>query len=133
MNILILLTPKHNIEFAYENATLRQVLEKMEYHRFSAIPIISKDGIFVGTITEGELLWGIINEYDLSLKEAENILISEIKRHRDNVPVHINNDVSDLFDVAINQNFVPVLDDNDIFIGIVTRQDILKYFYQKTK
>ena len=133
MNILLLLTPKHNIEFAYENATLRQVLEKMEYHRFSAIPIISKDGKYVGTITEGDLLWSIKNEYDLSLKEAENILISEIKRHRDNVPVHINNDVSDLFDVAINQNFVPVLDDNDIFIGIVTRQDILKYFYQKTK
>ncbi len=133
MNILLLLTPKHNIEFAYENATLRQVLEKMEYHRFSAIPIISKDGKYVGTITEGDLLWAIKNEYDLSLKEAENILISEIKRHRDNVPVHINNDVSDLFDVAINQNFVPVLDDNDIFIGIVTRQDILKYFYQKTK
>ena len=28
---------------------------------------------------------------------------------------------------AVNQNFVPVVDDKDIFIGIITRKDIIQY------
>ena len=41
--------------------------------------------------------------------------------------------VEDLFDCAINQNFVPVLDDMGYFIGIVTRKDIMKYGYSLLK
>ena len=36
--------------------------------------------------------------------------------------------MEDLLDKAMQQNFVPVLDDNKSFIGIVTRKDIMKYF-----
>ena len=35
--------------------------------------------------------------------------------------------VEDLIAVAADQNFVPVVDDKDDFIGIVTRSRILKY------
>ena len=34
---------------------------------------------------------------------------------------------------AINQNFVPVIDDQDHFIGIVTRKEIIKYCYKEMK
>ena len=34
-------------------------------------------------------------------------------------------------DKALNQNFVPVLDDEKYFIGIVTRKDIMKYFMKQ--
>ena len=41
MNILFFLTPKSEVAYIYEDYTMRQALEKMEYHRYSSIPIIN--------------------------------------------------------------------------------------------
>ena len=56
MNILFFLTPKKEVAYVEETDTLRQVLEKMEYHGYSAIPLLSEDGRYIGTVTEGDLL-----------------------------------------------------------------------------
>lgn len=49
--------------------------------------------------------------------------------HVVNNPVHIDADIEDLISTSIRQNFVPVIDDNNIFIGIIKRSDIIYYFY----
>ncbi|MBS5064706.1 MAG: CBS domain-containing protein [Hungatella hathewayi] len=131
MNILFFLTPKSDVAFIYDNESLRQALEKMEYHKFSAIPMINRQGKYIGTITEGDMLWGIKNQYNLSLREAENIPVTSIPRRLDNRPVSADAAMEDLIDKALNQNFVPVVDDQKNFIGIITRKDIIKYFYNK--
>ena len=38
-----------------------------------------------------------------------------------------------LVEAAMNQNFVPVVDDRGVFIGIVRRQAIIKYCYDKSR
>ena len=133
MNILFLLTPKSEVAYIHDDESLRQVLEKMEYHKYSAVPIISRQGTYVGTITEGDLLWYIKNQLDLNLQEARRILITNVPRRSDNTPVSIDSNMEDLLDKAMKQNFVPVLDDKKSFIGIVTRKDIMKYFADKMK
>ncbi len=40
-------------------------------------------------------------------------------------PVFANSNMEDLIDKALNQNFVPVVDDQKNFIGIITRKDII--------
>lgn len=131
MNILFFLTPKSEVQYICNEDTLRQVLEKMEYHRYSAIPMLTKQGKYVGTITEGDLLWAIKEKYSLNLKEAEDIPISKIERKRDNAPVYANSNMEDLISKVMVQNFVPVLDDNKIFIGIITRSDVMNYLTTK--
>ena len=133
MNILFFLTPKSEVAYIHDDESLRQVLEKMEYHKYSAVPIISRQGTYVGTITEGDLLWYIKNQLDLNLQEARRILITNVPRRSDNTPVSIDSNMEDLLDKAMKQNFVPVLDDKKSFIGIVTRKDIMKYFANKMK
>ena len=133
MNILFFLTPKSEVAYIHDDESLRQVLEKMEYHKYSAVPIISRQGTYVGTITEGDLLWYIKNQLDLNLQEASRILITNVPRRSDNTPVSIDSNMEDLLDKAMKQNFVPVLDDKKSFIGIVTRKDIMKYFADKMK
>ena len=133
MNILIFLTPKSEVAYIHDDESLRQVLEKMEYHKYSAVPIISRQGTYVGTITEGDLLWYIKNQLDLNLQEARRILITNVPRRSDNTPVSIDSNMEDLLDKTMKQNFVPVLDDKKSFIGIVTRKDIMKYFADKMK
>ena len=62
MNIAFLLTPKADVAYIYDDFTVRQVLEKMEHHGYTAVPVINRGGGYVGTITEGDLLWYIKNQ-----------------------------------------------------------------------
>ena len=129
-NILFFLKPKSEIAYIKVEDTLRQAIQKMEC-RASSIPMLNKEGKYVGTITEGDLLWGIKNKYNLSLKEAEYISITEIDRKQDYLAVRADANMEDLMLRAMNQNFVPVIDDQENFIGIITRKDIISYCYNK--
>lgn len=134
MNILFFLTPKSKVAYLYDTESLRQALEKMENHRYSAIPLISKrTGEYIGTITEGDLLWDIKNRFDLSLKDAEEIPVTDVLRNRDNLPVSAEADMEDLLNKVMNQNFVPVIDGMNHFIGIITRRDVILYLMNKNK
>lgn len=125
------MTPKSDVAYIHDDESLRQALEKMEYHKYSAVPIVSRQGRYVGTLTEGDLLWYIKNQLDLSLQDAERISVMAVPRRSDNYPVSADCRMEDLMDKALNQNFVPVLDDNKSFIGIITRKDIMKYFTEQ--
>ena len=135
MNILFFLTPKSDVAYIFEDETLRQTVEKMEHRKFSCIPILNKEGQYTGTISEGDLLWGIklLNINSTDLKEMENISIMAIPRRATYKPVHADADMEDLLDRAINQNYVPVVDDKGSFIGIITRKEIIKYCYKEMK
>ena len=131
MNVLFFLTPKSEVAYIYDDYAMRQTLEKMEYHRYSSIPIINKKGEYVGTMTEGDLLWSIKNDFDLNLKSLEDICISSVRRKMDNKPISVNANIEDLVSKSMNQNFIPVIDDQNIFIGIIKRRDIIDYCYNK--
>ena len=131
MNIMFFLTPKSNVAYIYDDYSLRQALEKMEFHKYSAIPMINRKGLYVGTLTEGDLLWYIKREGNLTLKNAEDIPILAVDRRMDNLPVHVDSNMEDLISKALNQNFVPVIDDNNVFIGIITRKDIIQYYCKR--
>ena len=135
MNILFFLTPKSEVAYIFEDETLRQSVEKMEHRKFSCIPILNKEGKYTGTISEGDLLWGIklLNISSTDLKEMENVSIMAIPRRATYKPVHADADMEDLLDRAINQNYVPVVDDKGSFIGIITRKEIIKYCYKELK
>lgn len=132
MNILFFLTPKENVAHVDENDTLRQVLEKMQYHGYTAIPLLGMDGRYIGTITEGDLLWFLKDRNFPDLKQLEDMPITAIERRRDNKAVDIQESMEALFGKVMNQNFVPVVDDKQVFIGIVTRKDILMYLSAQT-
>ena len=133
MNILFFLIPKNKVAYLYEDYSLRQALEKMEHHKYSAIPVLSRDGKYVGTLTEGDILWEIKNNHTFSLKTAEDTGINTIKRKTGNEPVNAQANMKDLIQKAMNQNFVPVIDDWGSFIGIITRRDIIEYCYKNSE
>lgn len=130
-NILFFLTPKAMCAFLYDDYTMRQALEKMESAGFTALPILNKRGEYRGTLTEGDLLWAIKNLCYMDMRQAEARRIMEITRRRDHLPVRVTTSMQDLVERATNQNFVPVVDDKDTFIGIVTRGNIIKYCRQR--
>ena len=108
MNILFFLKPKSEVAFIYDHSTLRQVLETMEFHKYASIPMLNKAGEYVGTI-------------------------QNFPRKADYEAVSADADMEDLIQKAMNQNFVPVVDDQKKFIGIITRKSIIEYCYEKLK
>ena len=130
-NILFFLTPKALCSFVYDDYTVRQALEKMESSGFAALPILTKRGEYRGTLTEGDLLWALKNMCYLDMRQAEARRIMEIARRKDNVPVRVTANMHNLVERASAQNFVPVVDDKDAFIGIITRSAIIKYCSQQ--
>lgn len=131
MNILFFLTPKSEVDYIVENQTIRQALEVLAEHRHAAVPMISEMGKYIGTITEGDILRRFLEDSNLSIDEMEHIPIRDIPRRTANYPVGINEEVQDLISAAMVQNFVPVIDDDKVFIGIVTRKDIMQYCQKK--
>ena len=110
MNILFFFFSKSEVAHVYDTDTLRQVLEKMENHRYAAVPVIrKKDGCYIGTLTEGDILWYIKEHGDLSLRKAEEVSMTAVRRNFDNEPVDVDVNMEDLMNKAMNQNFVPVI------------------------
>ena len=130
MNVIMLLKPKPTVQYIYEDNTLRQGLEKMRAHSYTAIPVISQNGKYVGTVSEGDFLYYILDKRDNTLKAKEKHLVRDILREGFNPAVRIDVTMDELLDCAMRQNFVPVTDDFGTFIGIVTRQDIIRHFIE---
>lgn len=131
MNILFLLKPKAEIAYIYDHSTLRQGLEKMKFHGYTALPVISDSGLYVGTVSEGDFLWHIIESGKGAMQKQEEYTVSEIIRKGWNPAVKVTATMDELLLRVMDQNFVPVTDDRGTFIGIITRRDIIKYFYDK--
>ncbi len=125
MNIAFFLTPKSEVSFLYSDYTVRQGLEKMKHYGFSAVPVIDRDGKYVTTVGEGDFLWYILKD---GVDNTEDTPLNAIVKKDKNPPAPITAPIKDLANRALEQNFIPVIDDDGIFIGIVRRRDIIRSF-----
>ncbi|MDO4301309.1 MAG: CBS domain-containing protein [Clostridia bacterium] len=133
MNILFLLKPKSTIVYLSGNNTIRQGIEKFKAHGYTAVPVIDDSGKYLGTISEGDFLWNIVNENTFELKENEHKYIYSIIRTNYNSAIKIDTTMDELFERITNQNFVPVVDDRNFFVGIITRKDVINYLRENQK
>ena len=134
MNVLMLLSPKSEVKYLTDTYSLRQGLEIMRAYGYTALPVIDKNGKYVGAVSEGDFLWHILDSGTESnvIKACEDLRIEKIIRADLAPAVNVNVDMESLVDQAMRQNFVPVVDDRGTFIGIVTRQSIIRML-RKTK
>ncbi|WP_150272652.1 CBS domain-containing protein [Paenibacillus tepidiphilus] len=128
MNIAFFLLPKQEVACVTLDSTLRQTLERMEFHRYTAVPILTRNGEYAGTVTEGDLLWYMKDsDGGVTFENASKYLLKDVPLRVNNRPVSIDADMEDLIKLAKVQNFVPVVDDMNKFIGIVRRSQIIEY------
>ena len=125
MNIAFLLQPKQRVAYLYGDKSLRQGLEKMRHHGYTAVPVIDREGCYLGTISEGDFLWQILAMDTLDMKDLEHVQIQDVLQPGSYPPVPITVSVEELLNSAMNQNFIPVVDDYNSFIGLVTRREII--------
>ena len=136
MNILFFITPKSEVKYLYDYYTIKEAIDKIENNDYTSIPVINEKGQYEFTITEGDLLWKIKSNYENKkrgdkVEVIETLTIKDIDKYNDYKTVSANSNMENLITLATNQNFIPVVDDQNIFIGIIKRSDIIAYFNEK--
>ncbi|MEF7564167.1 CBS domain-containing protein [Bacillus infantis] len=127
MNIAFFLLPKNELVFVYDHWTMRQAMEKMEYHRYTTFPILNKEGKYVGSLSEGDLLWKLKSMGRVDFNEIQGVMLKDVPLHRSYEPVLISSEMEEIINSSLNQNFVPVTDDSGVFIGLIRRREIIDY------
>ncbi len=130
MNVAFFLVPKSRVAHLVEGSSFRQGMEKLRRHGYTAIPVISKEGKYLGSVNEGDFLWNIMTMGSLDPHDLEQARIDDIISDR-TPPVRVTASVEDMQDRLLDQNFVPVVDDRDMFMGIVTRRAVLAYLMDR--
>lgn len=126
MNIAGLLLPKSIVAYLYDDFTLRQALEKMRYHGYTHLPVLTRDNRYYGTISEGDLLWYFMDAGTIDFAKCQETRIRDALKLKYYPPVPIDMHIPEVVDLLVSYNFLPVVDDRDSFVGIVTRNKILK-------
>jgi CBS domain-containing protein len=131
VKIAFFLTPKADVAWVKAASTVRQAIERMEHHKYTAVPVLNADGTYADTLTEGDLLWFMKQNPELRFEDTVRVPLEIVKRRMPVKAVHIDADIEELLALAIDQNFVPVVDDRAVFIGIVRRRSILSFFRER--
>ena len=133
MNISFYLIPKSEVTYIHQEDTVAQALRLIHKHGYQAVPVIDKEGHYVGTISEGDFLWNLIEEYHMDMEVMRKSHVESMRLRWDYKAVSIDADIAQLDKHILNQNFVPVLDEKGIFMGIITRKSIILYFAENNK
>ena len=127
MNVAFFITPKSEVVWVSSTSTLGQALERMRPNRYAAVPILDDRGAYAGTLTEGDALWYLLHSNGMPSDVAKRTPLCQVARRNDYRAVHINAQIEELLGRAVDQSFVPVVDDCGSFIGIVRRKSIIQY------
>lgn len=133
MNVAFFITPKSECKYVYDFWTMRQAMEKMEHYRYTAIPILNKQGNYAGTLTEGDLLWKLKSCDPLNFRQTQDIMLKDVPLYTNVKTISVDDEIENMIDTSLSQNFVPVVDDFGIFIGIIKRREIIAYLSKLMK
>ena len=127
MQVAFFLTPKSETAYLLESFTLRQALEKMEYHHYSSMPVLDADGRYIYTLFQEDCLRIFKSNPRMTFADSEKIVLYDVEHRTDMAAVNISATMTDLLDKTLEQNFIPVVDDQGIYIGLVRRRSIIEY------
>ena len=132
MNIAFFLTPRQEVQTLYDDNTIRKGLDIMRNSTYSAMPVTTRDNIYVGTVSTSDFLWYLFDEVDdegnIHTNNASKARVQQIMRKDTYPAVNITATVEELIGRIMDQNFVPVVDGRGALMGIVTRHKIIDYF-----
>lgn len=132
MNVFMLMIPKVDCCVLHDTDTLREGMDKMRRHGYTALPVITKDGRYAGIVSEGDFLWHLLRSADNPAAQ-DSMLIRSILQPAPHTAVRSSVTMDELTDRAMNQDFIPVVDDRSCLCGIVTRRRIMRAMLAEQK
>ena len=133
LNVFFFLKMKKDVIFFYDDLTIEEGLQLMSQHQYTAMPVVNHEGVYIGTINEGDFLRYFLTHKNTAPEHLMEARVKSLIRKDFNPSLTVEAPVDEIFRHSLDQNFVPITDDRKIFIGIVTRKTILSYLIKKKK
>ncbi|MCR5348275.1 MAG: CBS domain-containing protein [Bacilli bacterium] len=130
MNLLSALIPKSEVATLDGNDTLRMAVEKMNHHRYAMIPVIGSQGHYLYSISTGDILF-YLAEHDMTLREMEEVPLGSVPVYRPLMALPVTSGNEEVIEALMNQNYVPLVDERGIFVGILTRKKLFEALSKK--
>ena len=130
MNLAFFLIPKSHVSYLTEGSSFRQGLEKLRCHGYATLPVIGRDGTYRGCIHEGDFLWNMMSIGSIDPRDLEEARIDEIISDR-MPPLTVSTPLPKLWERVLEQSIVPVVDDRNVFVGIISRRQVMAYLMDR--
>lgn len=116
--------PADEVAVIMESNTLSHALLLMTSNKYSVVPVLDNKSRMKGLISMPLIIEAIMDIEDVQFDKLEAIRVSEV------MDVHypvVNEDfeLEDVMRMLIHAAFITVVDENGVFVGIITRQEIL--------
>ncbi|MDO4287988.1 MAG: CBS domain-containing protein [Eubacterium sp.] len=124
-NHLFYLIPKADLTYVHEEDSFQSVLDIFLTSTYTALPVIDDKGHYLFTVGEGDLLRTLYmscKHPDISL---DNFTIGDIEPKIKVEAAPIATEFKEVVRMAMHQNFVPLVDDQRVLIGILRRQELI--------
>ncbi|MBQ8412483.1 MAG: CBS domain-containing protein [Lachnospiraceae bacterium] len=122
MNIFGILVPKQMLTYLNANDSLDQAVEFLVESGYTAVPVIDDNGLYIGTVSEGDFLRVVMENGRDNLK---NLKVADIV-HQDKDGAVLNTvSGKEIYEKILDRNFLSVVDDRKCFIGIITRKSVI--------
>ena len=135
MNVAFFLKPKSEVFYLQDSMPLARALHEMRKSGYTSVPVIDREGKYVGAVNEGDFLRALAHTDGERLQlsaaeEAERKRVRDILSKDRNPSARIDEPAEELVSRTTGQNYVPIVDDRGVFIGIVTRRNVIRYFLE---
>lgn len=130
MNVLGMLRPKYSLTYLQGDDLLKDGLSILQSSGYTAVPVIDEQGKYVGSVSEGDFLRVLLER---GMDAMNQMKIKDIIKQGFNLAVTDDVEVDVLLQRALDQNFIPMVDDRNCFIGIITRREIIKSMLEDKK
>lgn len=133
MNLSFYLLPKSEVAYVNRTDTVDKAIKVIRKSGFQSVPVINAKGEYVSVISAGDFLMNLTEDYHCDLELMKRLKVESMRIKRPYHAVSIDEDISEVYEYIVSQNFIPVVDGRDVFIGIITRREILQALLKMKK
>ncbi|WP_050613405.1 CBS domain-containing protein [Bacillus testis] len=135
---------------AHLDMTLKDLLKKMIDCKIGGMPVVDANGTLVGMVSDGDILRHLApqkqsvydfftmityipeKKLDTTVSERMNETVETILANRKIITLSPDDDLNEVVATISKHHFkkIPVIDENEKVIGVISRGDVLRMIYQ---
>jgi len=72
------------------------------------------------------------NTGNLDFQHTNEVSLQDVPLHSSNEAIAVNSEIEAIVSTLLEQNFVPVVDDSGVFIGIIRRREVIQWLSEES-
>ena len=123
--MLDFMIPADNVANVIDQHTLSTGLLILTQSNYTMIPVLSAESKLMGVISMSMIIKAVMTVDAIEMERLDELKVRDVMLSQ-SVRVQANCHLADVLNYLIDQNFVCVVDEDNRFLGIITRKNVLQ-------